>query len=796
MAIHWGEPLHNGFQGDQLGISVSWRDVDGGKVTNGTEKAEATVRYYDGVRADTNDEPTLHMTGSISGSHSFDRPHWGTNGDPEYHTHLIATRTYTYTYGSNEYGSSPSTRTFAANLTGTYNNLHPTVSVKSKVPERPYAKPATPGDASWSYQSDSKAKITWTRHSTAKAPYRSQQVMRYRWIKNNNAYDGGQVVAKLRGGTSSWTDTSIEADNIYYWVVRAGNNAGWSDWGGNAESTSMNTTPDAPSHVHAKVTSSGDAIRLTWSNETYRFHQVVYDIQRSVNGGSYAAYATTGNYATDWTDNDPGAGTNQYRVRARVTTGNTLSSGYVESNAVSTIVPPLAPIDLSPDGAALDASEDFTVSYTYRDGGDGADQTAVQARYSDDGGDSWTLGPVLTTDQTSFVMVGDTFDNGYNYLWQVRTQAVPSEGWGPWSDSATVTTSAKPVVAITSPGSTVTTGHLSVTWTYVQSEGKPQGLWRATLYTSDGETVVEVKGGVGDDTTTSFDYYGINTQSYVVEVVSISTVGVGSDSARQSFTVDVPDPAAVSLELSYDAATGEMLLDLEADDPATGEAEAVAATVERTADGGDTWVRLTEDQGLPFGLVDPLPNVSGENIYRITSISAEPAYRVNPTVPIVTPSGAYGPSLPTRLPFQLSSPRWMNESPGYIFVNYGSAFSQQVKVRSVPSISPTPARAKTTTALLGQRDPRASYGQNRSLALDVSALLVYDLPGLSNPSSSFEEWMQAEMESLTVCYRDPLGNRVFGQMSNVRLQVSIDRTASISFTITKDDSIEQYGQPT
>lgn len=801
MSITWGGSIRvDGSARTRVGISVSTSSVG-----HNSSKVTATVTYYLGQKYHENRQMTLDMGGSISGTHSFQN-NYGTNGDGSYHTIKLATRTYTYTYGSNEYGSSPGSRTFNAYI-ATGLGSTPTVSVRWRIPARPIARPAAPtgNTAEWVTFGQT-TRQSWTRHSTAAAPYRKVQVQWGLFLGPDGwlGYVGG--IVNLSSGATHYNRSATGTNRAYRYRVRAGNDAGWSDWAYFPAGVRLFTTPAAPSRVHGKTNSAGDKILLSWQANSYTIGSTTQEVQRRVNGGSWSTVKTgLSASAQSWTDGSPGAGTNEYRIRVKHAKesldSSDIYSSWAPSNVISTIVAPLAPTGLNPDGETFDLSEDLTLAWVHHDGGDGVDQTHRKVEYSSNGGQTWS--PLLSddaSDEQSWVLPGGTLANGATYQWRVATEGVVSEGYGPWSDAATVTGSARPVVSITAPSGTITTGHVAASWTYSQEQSSPQADAHVLLLDVD-DNILEARTVLGDGTSLTFDTYCHDGDTYTVRVNATSADGVVSHTDVSTFTVNVPNPATVTTDIEYQHLTGTMLMHLEADTPQSGEAQTISVRIERTLDGRE-WVTLTDELALPADFVDPLPSTFGWTMYRVTSISAEPGYRTNDLIKVFAPGGEIATGLPDQIPVEVgganTSRAWTLPSRQWVFVSFGPAFSQVLRVRSNPQVSSTSPSVASVAPRLGRALPRARFGINRGRKVDVQASLIHAMPG--DQGAGYFEWdsPQHEWEALAgagevVCLRDFTGRRVFGVLDG---DVSFDyvgpRRTDMSFSVVEVDYTEEY----
>jgi hypothetical protein len=116
----------------RVGLDVTWSAV-----TSTSTTVTATVEIYTENQYSYSDSQTLTYSGSISGTTNY------TNNQAGGLDTLRATKTYTYTYPSGSYGTSPGNATFTATVSGAYNGVTPSVSIAS--PNALAVIPARPG---------------------------------------------------------------------------------------------------------------------------------------------------------------------------------------------------------------------------------------------------------------------------------------------------------------------------------------------------------------------------------------------------------------------------------------------------------------------------------------------------------------------------------------------------------------------------------------------------------------------------------------------------------------------------
>lgn len=446
MTIQWGSYDLGSSPGGTSGMRVGI-EVTNTSVSNGSSSVTFTFKVYtQNYLAYTGDSQGLAFGGGGgSGSVSF------SNSSATGAVVLRATRTYTYNYPSTSYGSSPGGISFSATSTGAFDGTSASKSIVAPVPARPYAAPARQTGVTLTRNSDTQATLTWSRAATTAAPYTSQTIQYRYWT--GSAWSAWMSAATATSTATSYVRTGMSANNIYQFQIRANNTVGSSSF---AASNGISMTPAAPSNVVSAVSASGTQITTTWARNhviPYSPYVTTYTIQRSVNGAAYAALAS-GITTQSYTDATPGAGTNRYKVLATTTYPPGTSSAYVEGNTVSTIVPPLAPTLLSPNGPVVDLSQPLTFTWQHNPGADGAAQSMFRIQYSANGGTTWqNLVSDVASSVSSYTMPGGTLPNQITpYQWQVKTVGVASASYGPYSATATFTGSSVPTTSLYSAG--------------------------------------------------------------------------------------------------------------------------------------------------------------------------------------------------------------------------------------------------------------------------------------------------------------------------------------------------------
>ena len=430
-------------------------------------------------------------------------------------------------------------------------------------------------------------RVLWNRNATTAAPYSSITVQwgMYDGTKGWQDYSSSTTVA----GTATAHQYSSQTPNrAYRYRVRANNAAGSSAWAYMPAETYLWTAPAAPSNATAKVTSSGDSIDVAWTNNHYQVSgdtATTLQIQR-LSGSTWSTIQSGLSRTTSgWRDNSPLPGDNRYRIRVRHAAGQFDNEGdkysaWVETNTVSTIAPPLAPTNLSPDGEVVDFFNSEThFTWQHNDSGDGSAQTAYQAQYRVAGVlPSWQTLANGTTGHP--IVPPGVLSNGAVYEWRVRTKGIDPE-FGPWSSPAFVTGGTRPTVTLRDgePGESIGELPFTVAWDYQQDEDYSQDRYevRVTQYDADSEgeptgdaRVVHRAEGSGEVDEVEFDSLPSGDYVFFTEVRARSSQGQWSEWALRQSTVDLLPPAFTNLELGFDKHSGMVSVDLSAEEPVTG----------------------------------------------------------------------------------------------------------------------------------------------------------------------------------------------------------------------------------
>ncbi|MCE0510841.1 fibronectin type III domain-containing protein [Microbacterium sp. KKR3/1] len=564
------------------------------------------------------------------------------------------------------------------------------------------ALPAAPSGLSVARVSDTQHTLTWTRNAT----YTSVVVQR---VTDNGPW---QQIGVPTGNAFTFTDTTTVAGKKYNYRVAGKTPAGQSGW---SNVDTVYTTPDAPTGVSASRT--GDDIVVSVSGRPAWVSS--YDVRDG------ATVVATG-VLMPWTHVSPNPATpHTYTVRAEV---DSLTGAYSEpSNTVQLLAAPNAPTGLDPNGSVRPDDADVRFAWVHNPV-DSSAQTAYEVRYRVVGSPTWTTVSGATDEYRDLALaVGD-------WEWGARTKGSHPD-WSPWSSTATLSVIDRPGVAITQPETEWDASTLTVEWSWLQVQGRPQSVWELELLDGNGDTV-EVRSGSG--ASTSFTLSTRLTEGDWTVRVRAATGEVWSDWAAQAFTVAFDPPAAPSIAGTWDEAEGGVQLTVS---PGDGEefAPTVFVIVERSIDEGATWesfVEVTEDTVT----VDRESLSFGETLYRATAFTAEGA---TSTSDVVVPADS-----------------------GALWLAGGEGFGISGRLPFDPSVRITPRRERALKQYAGRSQPVALTGLALSRVVAVSGVTT----DRDSDTADVELLTRLAQASTSLfLFRDPDGRRIYGMVDEIPL---------------------------
>ena len=714
--------------------------ADTGKVTiTSNWYAEFSVSTWDGGASfDSNGsfEATPATVPIGSSSSPVTRAHLGTRVievTPRFDAPLTITIQGTYT-GVNNIG------------TGTVVSINTSFTI----PRKPYKAALPPLDFRYS-RSVSSATLNWSGSYTGTNG--AYPLDGYRVARWDNVGGWVDPIHTLGWSAVTWTDSSLAADRAYQYRIRGEGPGGISAWV--TSSTVLYTKPLAPVNVVAAKNAAGDIV-VSWNSPSTTATR--WEVYHAANGvWESDPIATVTNKS--WTHQGASVlQTHSYRIVA-LTPGNLNSSDpSVSSGDVQLLASPGAPSDLSPSGVALNRSAAHTRTWRHN-ARDSTPQSAyeIQSRVSTNGGSSWsswTSTGKVTSSTSSATVAANAFTVNTLVQWQVRTWGSHATASG-WSATHTYEVSAIPTATITSPtsGQEISADLASVSWSY--SGSAIQASYVAVLRTAG--NVIETRTGTGTSTSVGFNYRLSNNTGYTIELTVTDANGLTSTKASRSFSTKFIGPPAAQSVATWDGELGSVTLALTNPTPGAGVPQAVSTTVERLV--GSTWYPMGE-YGLDATLTDPIPTV-GEATYRLTTLSSLGASTsTQVTVPTVNRGD-------------------------WVWVNYGPHFGLRARVRLGVQTSSKISRVRARHSFVGRQRAVSYFGDEREFGVAVSGF-TEEADTLGNRAA----WYRAASEGDLVCYRDHLGRRFFGALSDVSFDEESDDVSSLVFDVQEDDYAE------
>lgn len=628
--------------------------------------------------------------------------------------------------------------------------------VSSNTTYVPYKNPYPPTSVSINRVADNDIRVGWVipYYTGSDGAYPIYKWYIERWDDVSKAWSPSAVVNTWNA--TSWTDTTGEVNRRYKYRVASRNTDGTSTF---VETTYVNTTPAAPLMLGAYSTPEGDIV-LSFQNKAY--DPSGWEIFESTDNGStwsatpLATVAVTSeNIAYDaeiqYTHVAPNNGVpHRYRVRTlggdEVTQGTITSAYSADSGDLQLLDFPNPPTLNTPlYGSVHDATGTLVFSWTHASS-DTSAQTAFEIQVRENGGAWYNIvgaGRVVSTDMSASVT--NILPNEKNIDWRVRTWGAYVDdilgvagSHSDWSAISSFVTTAKPVVAITTPAvsAVVSSSTLStVAWTYNDAYNV-QAAYEISLYKADGVTQVSPT-VTGTGTATTKDVSGVwqlsDASTYVLKLKAKDAKGLWSNEVSRTFTVAYakpPIPEFIETNWSETSGTINLTINNKAGTPA-----AVRNDIFRSIDGGATW-ELVASVNIPQSgvstVTDYIPIIGSDNIYKVVAYSSLPSV-VESGIVVVPPAAS---------------------TCGWLWLNSGVGFGSYIKLKRAGEIGIKVERTKALTYFAGREKPLAFIGENVSKTIEISAKT-------DRNSSTFAEISDLAKKTGPVLYRDPIGRRLY-----------------------------------
>ena len=311
-------------------------------------------------------------------------------------TGLIANKTYTYRVQAyNDAGNSA------------YSNETEATTAENT--------PEAPSNLSASVESATSIKITWTDNSSNETGFK---------IERNTSGGSYSQITTVSANATNYTDTGLVSGVKYYYRVQAYNTAGNSAYSNEVETTTGETTPEAPSNLSASAQSS-TSIGITWADNSS--NEMGFKIERKTYGGNYSQITTVNANTTSYTDTGLFSGVKYYyRVQAYNTAGNSAYSNEVEATTAETT--PEAPSNLS-----VSAQSSTSIRITWADNSNNETGFKIERKTSSG---NYSQITTVSANTTSYTNTGLSSNTLYYY----RVRAYNSAGNSAYSGEDYATT--------------------------------------------------------------------------------------------------------------------------------------------------------------------------------------------------------------------------------------------------------------------------------------------------------------------------------------------------------------------
>ena len=180
----------------------------------------------------------------------------------------------------------------------------------------PPEPPSTPQNLTATAYSDSQIDLSWSDNSNETGYRIERSLDQSSWVE----------ITILATNVTTYNDSGLNGNTIYYYKVRAYNEAGDSSYSNTASATTLNppVPPSAPTNLTA-LTVSNSQIDLNWSDN---FDETGYKVRRSVDQSNWTEIATLGEDTNSYSDSNnlQLSTTYYYQVMAFNNNGDSLPS--------------------------------------------------------------------------------------------------------------------------------------------------------------------------------------------------------------------------------------------------------------------------------------------------------------------------------------------------------------------------------------------------------------------------------------------------------------------------------------
>ncbi len=314
--------------------------------------------------------------------------------------------------------------------------------------------PAPPQNFEGAGISESAIKLDWLDNSDNELGFHIERSL--------NEFDNFVLIGTTTSNITTYTDTNLESNTIYYYLIRAYNNSGNSDYSNTVSVTTQAPpaeAPSAPIGLQANASSSS-SISLNWNDKAT--NESGYKIERSLNEFSnFEQIAVLVTNAQAYID-DFGLQASTayfYRIRAFNSAGD---SDYSDTVSVTSQAPP-AVVPSMPIGLQATATSSSTISLNWND--QATNETGYKIERSLNEFNDYEQIAILGANAKAHID-----NNGLiaSMTYYYRVRAYNDAGNSNYTSTVSVTTQAPPVTVPNAPtslqASATSSTSINLTW--------------------------------------------------------------------------------------------------------------------------------------------------------------------------------------------------------------------------------------------------------------------------------------------------------------------------------------------
>lgn len=303
--------------------------------------------------------------------------------------------------------------------------------------------PTAPAALTAISNSPTKISLSWTDASNNETSFEIERSL--------SAGSGFALVTTTAANVTAWADTGLTENTLYFYRVKAINDAGSSPYSPEANATTFTNPPLAPTTLLAVATSSSQ-VDLTWSDASD--NETGFQVERSLTTASGFTLITTVPPNTTGYSNAGLTGDTHYFFRVKAVNAGGSSAYTAEATVTTLSAPPIAPTTLT--AVAISPTQ---VNIAWLDASE--NETGFEIERSLTSGSGFMLIASTAADVTSYADAGLTESTYYFY----RVKAINASGSsGHTSEANTNTLAAPPVGAANLNALAQSPTQINITW--------------------------------------------------------------------------------------------------------------------------------------------------------------------------------------------------------------------------------------------------------------------------------------------------------------------------------------------